>query len=95
MANLKSKDMILFRQFHKRKNYKGFYIRNNCHHHVAEVLNKVNYKGKNNWGVIDVAWMFISQGRYVRFLLKKKFFTINSTVMDQYFEHNGYTFFLE
>lgn len=29
-------------------------ISNNCHHHVARVLNLANYKGRNNWSGYDI-----------------------------------------
>jgi hypothetical protein len=32
-------------------------IVNNCHHHVAEVLNQLKYKGRDNWGQVDIALM--------------------------------------
>lgn len=32
-------------------------VSNNCHHHVAEVLNELHYKGKNDWGQVDIAFM--------------------------------------
>ena len=34
-------------------------VTNNCHHHVAEVLNELNYKGMNNWGQVDIALMVL------------------------------------
>ncbi len=41
---------------------------NNCHSHVAYVLNQVKYKGKNNYNMVDVWWLFIWKGKYVSFL---------------------------
>lgn len=32
-------------------------IVNNCHHHVAEVLNQLKYKDRDNWGQVDIAFM--------------------------------------
>jgi len=29
----------------------------NCHSHVARILNNLNYKGKSNYTMIDVWWM--------------------------------------
>ena len=40
---------------------------NNCHSHVAYVLNQLNYKGKNNYNMISIWWMLILKGRYVSF----------------------------
>ena len=41
---------------------------NNCHSHVAYVLNQVKYKGKNNYNMVDIWWLFIWKGKYVSFL---------------------------
>lgn len=30
---------------------------NNCHHHVAEALNVLKYKGKINWSQVDIAFL--------------------------------------
>ena len=32
-------------------------ITNNCHHHVAQALNHLNYKGKENWNQVDIAFL--------------------------------------
>ena len=40
---------------------------NNCHSHVAYVLNQLNYRGKNNYNMISIWWMLIIKGRYVSF----------------------------
>ena len=40
---------------------------NNCHSHVAYVLNQLNYKGKNNYNMVSIWWMLILKGRYVSF----------------------------
>ena len=40
---------------------------NNCHSHVACVLNNIKYKGKNNYTMIHVWWMLITRGKYVSF----------------------------
>ena len=40
---------------------------NNCHSHVAYVLNQLNYKGKNNYNMVSIWWMLILRGRYVSF----------------------------
>lgn len=32
---------------------------NNCHSHCARALNNANYKGKNNYTMIHVWWMFM------------------------------------
>jgi len=38
---------------------------NNCHSHVAEVLNQLKYKGKSNWNMVDVWWLIVKQSKYV------------------------------
>ena len=40
---------------------------NNCHSHVAYVLNQLNYKGKNNYNMVSIWWMLIAKGKYVSF----------------------------
>ena len=40
---------------------------NNCHSHVAYVLNQLNYKGRNNYTMVSIWWMLITKGRYVSF----------------------------
>ena len=39
-------------------------ITNNCHDHVAMVLNKINYKGKSDWNQVDIFKMFLTKGKY-------------------------------
>ena len=43
-------------------------FRNNCHSHVAYVLNQIHYKGKNNYNMLDIWWVLIWKGKYVSFL---------------------------
>ena len=38
---------------------------NNCHSHVAYVLNQLNYKGRNNYNMLSIWWMLITKGKYV------------------------------
>ena len=38
---------------------------NNCHSHVAYVLNQLNYKGRNNYNMVSIWWMLITKGKYV------------------------------
>ena len=40
---------------------------NNCHSHVACVLNNIKYKGKSNYTMVDVWWMLIIRGKYISF----------------------------
>ena len=37
----------------------------NCHDHVGEVLNRINYLGKNDWGTLSLIWLLIRKGKYV------------------------------
>ena len=41
---------------------------NNCHSHVAYILNMMKYKGKDNYTMVDIWWMLILKGKYVSFL---------------------------
>ena len=40
---------------------------NNCHSHVAYVLNQIKYKGRTNYTMVDIWWMLIYKGRYISF----------------------------
>ena len=40
---------------------------NNCHSHVAYVLNQIKYKGKDNYNMVDIWWMLILKGKYISF----------------------------
>ena len=40
----------------------------NCHSHVARVLNNFKYKGRENYTMVDVWWMLITSGKYVSWL---------------------------
>ena len=40
---------------------------NNCHSHVACVLNNIKYKGKSNYTMVHVWWMLITKGKYISF----------------------------
>ena len=37
----------------------------NCHSHCARALNYYKYLGKEDWTMISIWWMLITQGRYV------------------------------
>ena len=41
-------------------------VTNNCHHHVADVLNELQYDGRSDWGQVDVAWLAIVKGQRVK-----------------------------
>ena len=38
---------------------------NNCHSHVAFVLNQIKYKGKSNYNMVDIWWILILKGKYI------------------------------
>ena len=38
---------------------------NNCHSHVACVLNNIKYKGKCNYTMIHIWWLMITRGKYI------------------------------
>ena len=40
---------------------------NNCHSHVAYVLNQMKYKGKSNYNMVDIWWILIMKGKYIDF----------------------------
>ena len=39
-------------------------ITNNCHSHVAYILNQLNYRGRNDY-MVSIFWMLILKGKYV------------------------------
>ena len=39
----------------------------NCHSHVARVLNNLNYRGHSNYTMIDVWWMCLVNSEYVSY----------------------------
>ncbi|PFH38714.1 transmembrane protein [Besnoitia besnoiti] len=38
---------------------------NNCHHHVAEALNRMAYDGRRDWTQFDVWWQLLIHGRFL------------------------------
>eukprot|EP01053_Blabericola_migrator_P004576 Blabericola_migrator_1__4575@NODE_2430_length_2777_cov_89_767528_g1522_i0_p2_GENE_NODE_2430_length_2777_cov_89_767528_g1522_i0NODE_2430_length_2777_cov_89_767528_g1522_i0_p2_ORF_typecomplete_len134_score14_59DUF778/PF05608_12/1_2e30DUF4796/PF16044_5/0_0004Peptidase_C97/PF05903_14/0_0014DUF4105/PF13387_6/0_0049FLILHELTA/PF10306_9/0_065LRAT/PF04970_13/0_067Frankia_peptide/PF14407_6/0_32_NODE_2430_length_2777_cov_89_767528_g1522_i020352436 len=38
---------------------------NNCHHHVAAILNRINYERRTNWGAVKIAWAVWTRGCWV------------------------------
>ena len=40
-------------------------ITNNCHSHVAYILNQLNYLGKNDYNMFSIWWMLIIKGKFV------------------------------
>ncbi|SCM22034.1 conserved protein, unknown function [Plasmodium chabaudi chabaudi] len=43
-------------------------FRNNCHHHVATVLNNINYKGKSDWTPFQVFLHLTIYGRFISWI---------------------------
>lgn len=41
---------------------------NNCHSHVACALNKYQYKGRDNYTMVDVWWLTITRSKYVSWM---------------------------
>jgi len=39
----------------------------NCHSHVARALNNHKFRGKENWTMISVWWLIMTEGKYVSF----------------------------
>ena len=37
----------------------------NCHSHVARALNNHKYRGKDNWTMVSVWWLLMTEGKYV------------------------------
>ncbi|ELP86259.1 hypothetical protein EIN_113730 [Entamoeba invadens IP1] len=37
----------------------------NCHEHVGDVLSKVRYQNKTNWGTLSMLWLIATQSKYV------------------------------
>ncbi|EUD68173.1 hypothetical protein C922_01191 [Plasmodium inui San Antonio 1] len=55
--------------FSKRKVKATLFLRggtsNNCHHHVAMVLNSIKYKGRSDWTPFKVALNLVIHGHFV------------------------------
>ena len=37
----------------------------NCHSHVARALNNHKYRGKDNWTMVSVWWLLVTESKYV------------------------------
>ena len=44
------------------------FFTNNCHSFVAKVLNKLKYKGKNDYTMVDVWWMLVTRSRFLSWI---------------------------
>ncbi|BFU22594.1 hypothetical protein EHI8A_059880 [Entamoeba histolytica HM-1:IMSS-B] len=40
-------------------------VTQNCHEHVADVLNKIAYKNKTTWGTLSILWLLFKDAKYV------------------------------
>ena len=41
-------------------------VQNNCHSHVAELLNDLGYEGKS-WSTLSIWWLLVTRSRYVSY----------------------------
>ena len=41
------------------------FFTNNCHSFIAYALNKLKYKGRSNYTMVDVWWMFCTRGKFL------------------------------
>ncbi len=51
------------RQCYNKMDYNIF--TNNCHSFIAKVLNKLKYKGRSNYNMVDIWWIFLTKGKYI------------------------------
>lgn len=49
-------------EYYARTRHSLFF--NNCHEYIADVLNKVKYRGKSNWSQTRVWWMITFRSQY-------------------------------
>nr|CAG4642888.1 EOG090X0GY7 [Evadne anonyx] len=47
------------------KNHTHNIFSDNCHSHVALVMNMMNYPGKRNWNMVSLCWQIIIKGKYI------------------------------
>ena len=41
------------------------FFTNNCHSFIADVLNRINYKGRNNYNMVDIWWLFSTKSKFL------------------------------
>ena len=54
-----------------RKNYHKMdydFFTNNCHSFIADVLNKLKYKGKDNYNMVDIWWILCTKSKYLSWM---------------------------
>ena len=44
------------------------FFTNNCHSFIARVLNRLNYKGKSNYNMVDVWWILSTRSQYISWM---------------------------
>ena len=60
------KALELGRKNYLKKDYNFF--TNNCHSFIADVLNKLKYKGKDNYNMVDIWWMLCTKSKYLSWM---------------------------
>lgn len=58
-------DRAIQRADHKFTYLEHNLFTNNCHSHVAEALNELNYKSSTSYNMISIWWYFIIYGKYI------------------------------
>ena len=54
------------RKLYNKKEYNFF--TNNCHSFIATVLNKLKYKGRNNYNMVDIWWILSTKSKYISWM---------------------------
>ena len=44
------------------------FFTNNCHSFIARVLNRLNYKGKSNYNMVDIWWILSTRSQYISWM---------------------------
>ena len=57
------KAVELGKQYYNKLNYN--FCTNNCYSFVANVLNRLKYKGRNDYNMVDVWWIFTTKSKYI------------------------------
>ena len=57
------KAVELGRQYYNKLDYN--FCTNNCHSFVANVLNRLKYKGRTNYNMVDVWWLCSTKSKYI------------------------------
>ena len=54
------------RKLYNKSDYNFF--TNNCHSFIATILNKLKYKGRNNYTMFDVWWILSTKSKYLSWM---------------------------